>query len=65
MIGSPLIQFTWVSGGGDVGNVISGCYLLDAAGKNRLVIIFTSPIPMQMAGQGLPINLVWLFPTGA
>ena len=64
MIGSPLVQFTWVSAGPDVGNVIAGCYLVDAAGKNRLTVIFTDLIPMQQAGQGIPINLVWLFPTG-
>lgn len=64
MIGSPLVQFAWVSGGGDPQNTIGGCYLVDAAGKLRLTVIFTNPIPMQQAGQGIPLNLVWLFPTG-
>lgn len=64
MIGSPLVQFVWTSGGGDPQNVIGGCYLVDAAGKLRMTIIFTQAIPMQQAGQGIPLNLVWLFPTG-
>lgn len=64
MIGSPLVQFEWVAGGGDPGNLVGGCYVVDAAGKLRLTVIFTEPIPMQQAGQGIPINLVWLFPTG-
>lgn len=64
MIGSPLVQFEYTDGMGHVMNSIGGCYLIDAGGKNRLVVIFTTPIPMQMNGQGIPINLVWLFPTG-
>jgi len=63
MIGSPLVQFE-VGAAPSVTNVINGCYLVDAAGDLRMVVIFTSPIPMQLDGQGLPINLVWLFPTG-
>jgi len=63
MIGSPLVQFE-VGATPTVTNVINGCYLVDAAGDLRMVVIFTSPIPMQLDGQGLPINLVWLFPTG-
>lgn len=64
MIGSPLVQFVWTHDTDDVQNVIGGCYLVDSAGKIRLTVIFTAPIPMQQAGQGIPINLVWLFPTG-
>jgi hypothetical protein len=45
-------------------NVIAGCYLVDAAGDLRMTVIFTSPVPMQLDGQGIPLNLVWLFPTG-
>lgn len=63
MIGSPLVQFE-VGAAPATTNVINGCYLVDAAGDLRMVVIFTSPIPMQLDGQGLPINLVWLFPTG-
>lgn len=64
MIGSPLVQFTWAHVADDVGNLVGGAYVVDAAGKLRLTVIFTQPIPMQQAGQGIPINLVWLFPTG-
>lgn len=64
MILSGLQQFN--VGGTDptVGNVIGGCYLVDAAGAIRLAVIFTNPIPMEMAGQGIPITLTMLFPTG-
>lgn len=64
MIGSPLVQFIVSSASPAVGNLINGCYLVDAGGKNRLTIIFTDSIPMQIQGQGIPINIVWLFPTG-
>lgn len=64
MIGSPLVQFAWEFDTEGTGNVCGGCYLVDAAGKLRLTVIFTNPIPMEVAGQGIPINVVWLFPTG-
>lgn len=64
MIGSPLVQFAFDFDTLGTGNVIKGCYLVDAAGKLRLTVVFTDLIPMQVAGQGIPINLVWLFPTG-
>lgn len=65
MIGSPLVQFAWEHDTDDVGNDVGGCYLVDSLGVLRLAIVFTQPIPMQVAGQGLPINLIMLFPTGA
>ena len=64
MIGSPLVQFAAADPFTGDGNTIGGCYLVDAAGKLRMSVIFTAPIPVQMPGQGIPINLVWLFPTG-
>lgn len=64
MIGSPLVQFACADPFTGGGNTIGGCYLVDSAGKIRLAVKFTAPIPMQAAGQGIPINLVWLFPTG-
>lgn len=64
MIGSPLVQFETGTSTPATGNQISGCYLVDAAGKHRLTVIFTDIIPMTAANQGIPINLVWLFPTG-
>jgi len=63
MITSPLVQFeTGVAV--TTPNLIGGCYLVDAAGKLRLVVIFTNPVPMQIPGQGIPISLIDLFPTG-
>lgn len=64
MIQSPEVQFAVGDTDPVVGNVIGGCYLVDAAGKLRITVIFTQPIPMQIAYQGIPINLVYLFPTG-
>lgn len=63
MIGSPLVQFE-VGSTPTTTNIIGGAYLVDAAGDLRMTIIFTAPIPMELDGQGIPINLVWLFPTG-
>lgn len=62
MIASPQVQF--LSTGSGVTNVIGGCYLVDANGDLRLTVTFTDTIPMQIAGQGILISLVWLFPTG-
>lgn len=64
MIGSPLVQFETDDPFTGDPNTIGGAYLVDSGGKLRLTVIFTNPIPMQLAGQGIPINLVWLFPTG-
>jgi len=64
MVGSPLVQFEFPSGGAGVGNLVGGCYVLDAAGALALTVIFTQPIPMQLPGQGIPINLLWFFSTG-
>jgi hypothetical protein len=64
MIQSPEVQFTTGAADPTVPNIIGGCYLLDAGGAIRITIIFTAPIPMQLAHQGIPINIVYLFPTG-
>lgn len=64
LIGSPLVQFAWAAAGLNVGNVIGGAVLIDAAGDDRIAVIFTEPVPMQGAGNIIPINLVDLFPTG-
>ena len=63
LISTPLMVFVWVFDTDSVGNVIAGCYCLDATGKNRLVVIFDNPIPMQQAGQGIQFYVNWLFPT--
>lgn len=64
MIESPLVQFEVGLTDPVVGNVIGGCWLEDAAGNLRTTIIFTNPIPMQLAGQGIPISIVQVFATG-
>jgi hypothetical protein len=64
MILSGLQQFEVGAADPVVGNVIGGCYLVDAAGKIRQTVIFDAPVPMQFAGQGIPITLTILFPTG-
>lgn len=63
MIVSPLVQFDVGVTDPVVGNVIGGCYLVDAAGKLRQTIIFTTPIPMQLAGQGIPVTITIQEPT--
>ena len=63
LISTPLMVFAWAHDTDDVGNIIGGCYHLDAASKNRLAVVFDQPIPMQMAGQGIQYYLNWLFPT--
>ena len=47
-----------------VGNIIAGAWLENAAGDIISVVVFTTPIPMQMPGQGIPIDLRLVFPTG-
>lgn len=64
MIQSPEVQFSTGDTDPATGNLIGGCYLVDSTGALRITIIFASPIPMQLAYQGIPINIVYLFPTG-
>ena len=64
MIQSPWVQFEFADTPGTPGNQINGLFMLDSAGKNRLVVIFDQPIPMQISGQGIGFNLTILFPTG-
>lgn len=63
MINSPEVQFSTGDTDPDVPNLIGGCYLVDAEGALRLTVIFASPAPFELAYQGIPISLVWLFPT--
>ena len=64
MIESPLVLFDTGATDPATGNVIGGSWLEDAAGKLRMCVIFDTPLPMQLAYQGIPISLVELFPTG-
>lgn len=63
MIASPLVQFNVGVVDPVVGNVIGGWFMLDAAGTLRLAGTFENPIAMQLAGQGIPMNVYDLFPT--
>ncbi len=63
MIASPLVQFEVGAVDPVVTNTIGGWYMLDAAGNLRLAGTFESPIPMQLAGQGIPMNIYDIFPT--
>lgn len=64
MIQSPEIQFRTGTTDPMVPNLIGGLYVVDSGGFLRITVIFTAPVPMQLAYQGIPINLVYLFPTG-
>lgn len=63
MIESPLVQFAVGPVDPVTPNVIGGCYVLDAAGVIRIAVKFDTAVPMQVAGQGIPISIVELFPT--
>lgn len=63
MIGSPLIQFAVATASPLVENVIAGAYVVDAGGIARITMIFDALVPMQIVGQIIPLNFVWLFPT--
>jgi len=63
MIVSPLAQFEVGAVDPVVGNVIGSWFIVDAAGKLRTAGTFEAPIPMQVAGQGIPMNIQLLFPT--
>lgn len=64
MIESPYAQFEVGLTDPVVGNLIGGCYVVDVGGVLRMAVAFDSPIPMQLAGQGIPLQLIDLFPTG-
>lgn len=64
MINSPEVQFSTGDTAPATGNLIGGCYLVDSTGALRLTIVFASPVPMELAYQGIPISLTYLFPTG-
>jgi len=61
---SPLEQFNVGLVNPVVGNLIGGCFLVDDQNRLRLTVIFTQAVPMQLAGQGIPITLTELFSTG-
>lgn len=63
-ISAPTVQF-------DVGpapitatDIAGGFWLEDAAGLVRLIGTFAAPVPLEVLGQGFPLNLLLGFPTG-
>lgn len=64
MTESPYAQFEVGMTDPVVGNLIGGAYVVDAAGKLRIAVVFDQPVGMNLAGQGIPLQFVDLFPTG-
>lgn len=63
-ISAPTVQFDVTSAAPAVTNLIGGAWLEDAAGLVRLVMPFAAPVPMEVQGQGFPLNITIGFPTG-
>lgn len=55
-------QFTYVDGDDHVANMIFGCWHETTAGVLLQVIKFDTAIPMATNGQGIPIDVKYLFP---
>lgn len=49
------VQFEWAHVATDVGNLIGGFWIEDAGGDVRVIGTFPVPVPMQGAGQGIPL----------
>lgn len=64
MILSPQILFLVGDTDPVVTNTIGGFWVEDSAGTVRMVGILDPSLPMEMAGQSVPLNLVDIFPTG-
>jgi len=62
-ITAPTVQFD-VTGPVVDTDVVGGFWLEDASGDVRLVGTFAAPIPMELVGQGIPLNLKIVEPTG-
>jgi len=58
MIASPLAQFMFDSGEGEVGNNIQGVYLVSAAAALRMAVVFDELIPVEQDGQGVLFYLI-------
>lgn len=64
MILSPQVLFEVGNTDPVIGNTIGYWWMEDAAGVVRMVGVFDTPLPMEMAGQSVPLNIIDLFPTG-
>ena len=62
-ITAPTVQFD-VTGPVTATDIVGGFWIEDAAGDVRLVGTFAAPIPMEVVGQGFPLNVKIVEPTG-
>jgi hypothetical protein len=63
-ITAPTTQFDVTTDPPIVTNLIGGFWLEDAAGAVRVIGTFAAPIPMEVAGQGFPLNIKIVQATG-
>jgi hypothetical protein len=62
-ITAPTIQFD-VTGPVVDTDIVGGFWVEDAGGDVRLVGQFAAPVPMEVVGQGFPLNIKIVEPTG-
>jgi len=62
-ITAPTVQFA-VDPAPSATDIVGGFWLEDAAGDVRLVGQFAAPVPMEVEGQGFPLNIKIVEPTG-
>jgi hypothetical protein len=62
-ITAPTVQFD-VTGPVVATDIVGGFWIEDATGDVRLVGTFAAPIPMEAVGQGFPLNVKIVEPTG-
>ena len=63
-ITAPTVQFDMGPAPILATDLVGGFWLEDAAGDVRLVGTFGAPIPMEVLGQGFPLNIKLVDPTG-
>ena len=63
-ISAPTVQFSVTTLNPPITNLIGGAWLEDSTGKVRLIMPFAAPVPMEIQGQGFPLNITIGFPTG-
>jgi hypothetical protein len=61
---SPLVVFEVGASDPVLPNNIGGWWLQDAGGRVRIIGTFNPSLPMQLAGQGIPLSVLDIFPTG-
>lgn len=61
---APQTNFAAGAGVGNNGNVIGGFWVETAAGDLWIICQLPEAVPMQVPGQGLPITMAMVFPSG-